>query len=85
MEEKLSASFPRMVINVDMVGDNSLLGALFIALQEKGLLLDIGVLNPDEIVFVIKKVHGQVNLYNEINKVRDVLKIDEKKITVFML
>lgn len=83
--EVLSVEFPRMVVNVDIVGSNSLLGALTNKFIEAGLIENIGRLCPTEIVFVIKKVHQDINLYKEINLVRDILKIDEKKITVFIL
>lgn len=84
MKHLASVSFPRMIINVDLVGHNSLLGGLCEDLQERGHLKNVGVLRPAEIVFVIKKVHAGVNLYEELNKVRDVMKIDEKVITLFV-
>jgi len=77
-------SFARMVIKVDYVGHNSLLGGFCQELQERGHLKNVGVLHPTEIVFVIKKLHAGVNLYEELNKVRDVMKIDEKVITLFI-
>ena len=43
-----------------------------------------GILKPEEIVFIIKKVHKDVNVYAEINKVRDILNIEESKITVLI-
>lgn len=87
MEEKQeiqSISFPRMVINVRVVGHNSLIGALTIRFIESEYINHIGLLKPDEIVFVIGSVLNEVNIYDEINKVRDLMKIDEKRITVFM-
>lgn len=80
----VSVNFPRMVITVNLVGHNSLLGALCERLIETGYIKNIGILKPDEIVFSIKKVHPEVNLYQELNDVRDILKIDEKKITLFI-
>jgi hypothetical protein len=76
--------FPRMVVKVNLVGHNSLLGGLCVELQKKGYLKGVGFLYPEEIVFVIKKLQDEVNLYEELNKVRDVLKIDEKVITLFI-
>lgn len=73
-----------MVITVNLVGHNSLLGALCERLIEANLIKDIGVLHPEEIVFSIKKAHPEVNLYKELNDVRDILKIDEKKITLYI-
>lgn len=84
MEQIQSIEFPRMVINVKVVGHNSLLGALALKFIENGYINHIGLLKPIEIVFVIKKVLAEVNLYDEINKVRDLMKIDEQRITVFM-
>ena len=84
MEHLESVSFPRMAITVDYVGHNSLLGGFCRELQNRGHLRNVGALRPAEIVFVIKKVHDGVNLYDELNKVRDVLKIDEKVITLFI-
>lgn len=81
---KLSVSFPRMVITVGLVGHNSLMGALCERLIEDGFIQDVGSLNPEEIVFKIKKVQPEVNLYKELNDVRDILKIDEKKITLYI-
>ncbi len=84
MEKTEEISFPRMIINIDLAGTNSLIGGLCKELQNNDYLQHIGRLNPTEIVFVIKRVHKELNLYEEVNKVRDVLKIDEKKIIVFM-
>jgi hypothetical protein len=85
MEQQLeSIEFPRMVVNVRVVGHNSLLGALALRFIENGYINHIGCLKPTEIVFVIKRVLEEVNLYDEINKVRDLMKIDENKITVFV-
>jgi len=84
-QEVVSISFPRMVIHVGLVGNNSLLGALCREFIAKNYMKHLGLLNPTEIVFVIKKVQPDVNLYAEINLVRDILKIDEKEITVFIL
>lgn len=83
MTQVQSIKFPRMCITVNVVGDNSLCGALAIRLTEKGYINHIECLEPEEIVFVINKVMPEVNLYEEINKVRDIFKIDENKITVF--
>ena len=58
------------------------MGALCEKLIEKDLMQHVGVLDPDEIVFVVKKVQPEVNLYQELNKVRDILKIEESKITL---
>ena len=49
----ISVSFPRLQVNVDYVGSNSLLGALCKKLIEKDLMKNIGVLDPEEIVFII--------------------------------
>ncbi len=84
-EVLVEVSFPRMIITVDLVGTNSLAGALCVELIKNNLIQNIDVLNPDEIVFMLKSVHRDINLYEEINKVRDYLKIDEKKIVVIML
>jgi hypothetical protein len=83
----LSVEFPRITINVDVLGTNSLLGSLCIELQKMELLEHTrhrGILKPEEIVFIIKKVHKDVNVYAEINKVRDILNIEESKITVLI-
>lgn len=85
--EVLDISFPKIIINIDIVGSNSLLGALCVEFQKKGYLQHTntkGILKPDEIVFIVKKVHNGINLYSEINKVRDVLNIEEDKITVLI-
>jgi hypothetical protein len=79
-----SISFPRMVINVDLVGDFSLAGALAEKLIKARLMKHVGILHPEEIVFVIGRVQPGVNLYKELNSVRDIFKIDEKKITLFI-
>ena len=80
----IEISFPKIVVDIELAGSNSLLGGLCKVFREKDYLKYINVLNPDEIVFVIKKVHKELNLYHEINLVRDVFKIDEKKITVLI-
>ena len=77
-----SVSFPRMIINVEYAGTNSLVGSLCVKLIENNHIRNVGVLHPDEIVFVINYIHPSLNLYEEINKVRDILKIPEDKITV---
>ena len=79
-----SISFPRLVIQVDLAGDNSLAGALCQEFIQRDYMRHIGLLEPAEIVFSIKRVHSQVNLYKEINQVRDIFKIPEDKITIFM-
>ncbi len=84
MEHLVAVTLPRMIIKVDLVGHNSLLGGFCEELQKKGSLKNVGLLHPVELVFVIKKVHTGVNLYEEINRVRDVMKIDEKVITLFI-
>ena len=84
MKQVESIEFPMMVVNVRVVGHNSLVGALATKFIEAGYIEHIGRLNPTEIVFKIHTVVSEVNLYEEINKVRDFLKIDEKKITVFI-
>ncbi len=73
-----------MIVRIELAGTNSLIGRLCEEFEKKDYLKHIGVLNPTEIVFVIKRVHKELNLYDEINKVRDIMKIDEKKITVFI-
>ena len=73
-----------MVITVGLVGHNSLMGALCERLIEDKLIQHVGNLDPEEIVFKIKKVQPEVNLYKELSDVRDILKIDEKKITLHM-
>ena len=85
MEQVQSISFPRMVIHIDLAGSNSLLGGLAEEFMKRGYMEHIGLLDPTEIVFAIKRVHIELNLYAEINKVRDILKIPENRITVFML
>ncbi len=84
MESKLSVNFPLIIINIDRVGTNSLIGGLFQKLLEKDLVKDIGVLCPDEIVFRITSVHPDIDIYQEINAVRDMFKIEETKIKVFI-
>lgn len=84
MNNKSQISFPRMVISVPLVGHNSLVGSLAEELIDKGLIKDVGILNPEEIVFVVKKILSEVDIYEELNKVRDLFKIDEKKITMLM-
>ncbi len=83
-EVKLSVNIPRMTISVDYVATDTLVGALCVELVERNLIKDIGILDPTEIVFLINKAHPNVDLYSEINKVRDFMKIDEKKIIVFI-
>ena len=82
--ETQSVSFPKMTIRVNLVGDNSLVGALAVKIIEKDYMKHIGVLRPDEILFIIKQVHKGVNLYEELNRVKDVYKIDEKKIALLL-
>ncbi len=84
MNVTTSVNIPKMIISIELAGTNSLIGALCEELIKKDFMKDIGVLHPDEIVFIIKKVYPILNLYEEINKVRDILKIDEKKITVYV-
>ena len=48
------------------------------------MLHNLNVLKPDEIVFFVSKARHDVNLYEELNKVRDLLKIDESKIKLFI-
>ena len=79
-----SVSFPRMVIKVDLVGHHSLIGGLCERLIDDKMIQNIGYLNPTEIVFVIKKVQPEVNLYKELMDVRDIFKIDAKKITLYV-
>ena len=78
----ISVAFPKLTINVGLVGHNSLTGGLCETLIEKDLMKNLGVLQPEQIVFVIERVQSGVNLYDEVNKVRDLFKIDEKKIIV---
>lgn len=82
--KKVLVYFPAMIIKVELVGHNSLLGALCEKLIEKNFIKDIGILDPEKIVFVIKQVQENVNIYEELNKVRDVLKINESKISLFV-
>lgn len=85
MEQVLEVSFPALTIPVEVCGSNSLLGALCQELVKKDLLKNVGVLNPERITFVIQRVHKDINLYAEINKVRDELKIKESKINIVIL
>jgi hypothetical protein len=84
MEEGVAVSieFPKITIKIEVAGTDSLLGALCTVFIARGFIKNIGVLEPDEIEFVIKRVHKDLDLYAEINKVRDILKIKEEKIKV---
>lgn len=78
----VSVSFPKMSITVELVGSNSLVGALAERLIQRDLLKNVGCLDPDEICFNIKKVHDGVDIFEETKKVRDIFKIKESKIKV---
>lgn len=80
----LEVSFPKITINVNVVGTNSLLGALCEEFIKRDLIKNVGVLKPEAIVFNIKRAYSDINLIEEINKVRDILKIDEKVISVYL-
>lgn len=80
----IEISFAKMTINVDLVGHNSLIGALCERFLQNDYMKHIGSLNPEQIIFVIKRVQPEVNMYEEMNKVRDILKIDEKKLTLLI-
>lgn len=87
MEEhgaSIETCIPAVTITIETVGTNSLLGALCKDFIDRKVIRDIGVINPDSITFIIKSVHYKVNLYDEINKVRDILKIPEGKISVII-
>lgn len=85
MEQNIeSIVIPRVVIHVEKVGHNSLLGALSAKFIKDGHIKHLEYLQPTEIVFVIKEVLPEVDLYKEINNVRDVMLVDEKKIKVFV-
>lgn len=84
MEAPVAVSFPKMIINVGFMGTNSLIGALCVELIKKDLMKDVGVLQPEAIVFVVGKTHFKLDIFEEICKVRDVFQIDEKKIKVYI-
>jgi len=83
-EVMMEITLPRIVINVELVGTNSLLGSLcrYFLENHPDCLKNIGVLNPEEIVFIIEKVAEDIDLHYEIRKVRDAFKIKENKIVV---
>lgn len=87
MKSEESIKLPRLVMHLDLVGTDSLVGKLTEEFIKRDCVQYVGLLKiePVEIVFVIKKVHKEINLYKEINKVRDIFKIDEKNIIIFML
>lgn len=77
-----SVTLPRIVLHIDILGSNSLLGALGKEFIKRDCIQYVGRIHPTEIVFVLKKAHTLINIYEEINLVRDVLKIPEDKIIV---
>jgi hypothetical protein len=79
-----SLVLPRLTIQVDHVGHNSLIGGVVNKLREMDMLKHIEDVGFTEVVFVIKGSHTDVNLYEEINKVRDDFRLQEKQITVFL-
>lgn len=76
---------PRIIIHIDKMGTNSLVGALCEELKNRDILKNVDVFKPTEIVFTIKETHRTLDVYKEINKVRDLLKIPEEKIIVYFL
>ncbi len=81
--EVVTIEFEKLIIRIALVGSNSLVGGLCMAFLKRDYMRHIGALVPEEICFKIKDIHPEINLYDEINKVRDMFKIDEKKITVY--
>ena len=79
----LGVFIPLVTLSVGTVGSNSLIGGLTEYLRDTGHLQDIGLITFEAIHFNIKSVHPAVDIYAEINAVRDIFKIDEKKIKVF--
>jgi hypothetical protein len=78
----VSVTTPMIACSIDLVGDHSLVGAFAKELIERGWTKHVGLLNPSEVIFYIRRVQPGVNLYKELNAVRDIFKIDEKRITL---
>lgn len=80
----LSVTLPSVVIRVDKVGTNSLIGALAQYLRERDCLQHLGQIESPEIMFKVKNVHPDVDLYEELNLVRRMLKVDERIIKLII-
>lgn len=83
-EVLVSVDIPKIVIDVEVVGSNSLLGALCKELSERNVLMNVNILHTEKLVFNIHRVHPEVNIYEELNAVRDFLKMEEKRIQIFV-
>lgn len=86
MEEKgelLEIKTPELVLHVKDIGENSLLGKLCLELKRLELLNKIYAYNPDGIKFILmpgSKLSPNLDIYKEINLVREFLQIEEWKI-----
>jgi hypothetical protein len=79
----LEINTPELLIPVNNLGTNSLLGALVLKLQELNLLDKLYAYNPDSIKFLLlegSNVNQNIDLYFELNLVKNFLKIDANKI-----
>lgn len=79
-----TTSLPILYISVERLGTNSLLGAVTQKIDEFKLLSKIEQINFHGLIFTIKNAHSSVDVFEEIKKVRDFLKIEEDKIQVFL-
>lgn len=82
--EKHLIEIPAICIELDLVGDNSLTGAVCNYFKSKHWIKELQFIEPESVTFIIKRVHPNVNLYKEINAVRDLMNIEEEKIKVFI-
>lgn len=69
-------------IIVERVGDNSLLGAVLDDLYKKGYLKSENNITFTKLIFIVKSVHPDVNLWEEARKVSAYLEIEPTKIIV---
>lgn len=75
---------PKITIEINYVGSNSLMGSLYEDLVNKDLVKHIGVLCPDEIVFEIKRAHPELDIYKELRDVSVLFKIPSNKIKLYL-
>lgn len=77
----VSSSTGAVHVVIQTAGDNSLLGGVLQKLLKKGIS-DLTLLTIEQIFFEIEHVHPDVNLYDEINTVRDTFRMKEEDIRV---
>ena len=74
-----------IVVDVSVVGHNSLIGSLAARLIEDGHIQDIEYLKMKKVVFNVKKILPEIDLYREINNVKNLTPLKEDNISVYFV